>query len=85
MLYRESMSETAFGYTVETGTDAELLVLYRACLAALSVNQSYAIRGRSFTKADLSEVRDTITWLEKRVSAASGGIAYNVAAFKRAV
>lgn len=63
---------------VQTFTDAELLVLWRACLAAIATGQSYAIGGRTLTRADAKEAREMIDWLEARVSVASddgGGIA----------
>jgi hypothetical protein len=57
-------------------TDAELLALYREALAAIATGQSYTIRGKALTRADLSEVREMIAWLEKRVAATTtSGIA----------
>lgn len=50
-----------------TGTDQELLDLYRYALAAIATGQAYNIGGRQMTRADLAHVRDTITWLEQRV------------------
>lgn len=74
---------TAFGYTVQTGTDAELLLLYRAALAAISQGQSYQFGDKQLTRADLKEVREMITWLEDRVAAATlQGPAENVARMK---
>lgn len=65
---------------IGTGTNAELLELYRACLARISVNQSYTIGNRTFTMADLPEVRKTIDWLEPKVNVeASRGPAVNYA------
>ena len=51
-------------------TNAELLALYRQCLARISVSgQEYEIGTRRFTAADLAEVRATINELEQKVSA----------------
>jgi len=59
---------------IGTGTDAELLVLFRACLARISVaGQSYQMRGgRMYTSANITEVRKTIEWLEAKTQVASG-------------
>jgi hypothetical protein len=67
--------------TPETGTDAEMLALWKACLASISVvGQSYKIRERMFTHADLAEVRATVDWLEAKVAAVDGrGAAVNYA------
>lgn len=78
--------------TTNDYTDEELLALYREALARISVSgQSYqaAIMGqtRTFTSADLREVREQIEWLEKRIErdeAANGGeIPVNFARFTR--
>lgn len=59
---------------IGTGTDAELLVLFRACLARISVaGQSYQMKGgRMYTAANITEVRKTIEWLEAKVNTAAG-------------
>lgn len=54
-----------------TYTDAELLALYRECLARISQNQKYEIDDRVFEAADLPEVRKMVDWLEQKVNAAS--------------
>lgn len=65
-------------------TDAELLALYREAFAAVSVKgRSYTIGDRSFTAQDLNHIRDTITWLEQRITTASGGIASNLVRLNR--
>lgn len=55
------------------GTYAELLVLYKACLARIAVaGQSYQMRGgRIFTSANLTEVRNMVDWLEAKVQGES--------------
>lgn len=73
-----------FGYTPETGTDTELLVLWRAAFAKVSQHQSYKVGDRELTMADLPEIRATITWLESRVDNASSGPSFNYANMKRA-
>lgn len=55
-----------------TWTDAELLALYREALVELSVAQSTTIRGKTVTRAQIPHIRETITWLESRVSRHSG-------------
>lgn len=64
-----------FGYDAPaTGTYAEQLALWQACLAAISVvGQEYTIRDRTYTHADLKDVRETIDWLEEKVSAETTG------------
>jgi hypothetical protein len=69
--------------TTNDYTDAELLALYRECLARISVSgQSYQVMGRIFTAANLAEVRRQIEWLEGRINSASG-MATNIARIKR--
>lgn len=53
-------------------TDAELLTIYRAAMAALGTGQSYSINGRTMTRVDIAEVRETITWLEARIDTKTG-------------
>lgn len=69
----------AIDTNVQTFTDAELLAMFRLALVNVSTGQSYAINGRALTRADLSQIRETIEWLEERVNAASteaqGGLA----------
>jgi hypothetical protein len=47
--------------------DVTALAAFRQALLALSTSQSYEIDGRTVTRADLPAIRDTITWLEKRM------------------
>lgn len=70
------------------GTDAEMLVAFRQCMIAIAYHgQSYQIGKRMFTRADLAEVRETIDWLEGKVSAAAAtsGSATNYATRGRAL
>jgi hypothetical protein len=63
-----------------TYTDAELLEHFRECLVAIAVKgQEFEFEDRIYTRADLDEVRKTITWLESRVNAASVGMVVNLA------
>lgn len=58
-------------------TDQDLLDAFKACLLAVSTGQSYEINGRRMSRANLPEVMNTITWLEKRIAAAAdqtGGV-----------
>ena len=62
---------------VQVFTDAELLLLYRQCLAKIAIGQNYQLNGRMMTYADLKEVREMIEWLEERVVVAednNGGL-----------
>lgn len=68
----------AFNLTnaIGTGTDDELLEFARAAIAQiLLTGQAYGINGRTFDRADLAQLRETVTWLEGRVDAASGAAA----------
>jgi hypothetical protein len=69
-------------------TDAELLALYRECLARISVSgQSYQMTlgggTRNFTAADLKQVREMVTWLEDKISRVSAGSTVNYANLTR--
>lgn len=44
------------------------LAAWDAALVAASRNQSYSIEGRSLTRADVDEIRQTIDWLEARIA-----------------
>ncbi|MGB0972256.1 MAG: hypothetical protein ACPGVG_15045 [Mycobacterium sp.] len=57
--------------SVQAFTDAELLKLCRAAVAAITLGQSYSIGGRSLTRADLDSLWETIERLEGRIEAAS--------------
>lgn len=62
--------------SVQTFTDEDLLVLYRAALAAVATGKEYTIggrNGRTLTREDAKEIRETISWLEQRITNASGG------------
>jgi hypothetical protein len=53
-------------------SDQDLLALYREALAVITVKgQSYTISGRSFTMADIREIRQMVTHLESRISNSS--------------
>ena len=55
-----------------TYTDSELLDLYREAYAKLSVlGQETQLLGKRVTRADLSQIKDQIEWLEQRVDAAN--------------
>lgn len=41
-------------------------------MGALARGQSYTLNGRTLTRQDLKQVRETIEWLEERIQAASG-------------
>lgn len=59
---------------IGTGTDQEIVDLYRACLVAISFEgQSHTIGNRTFTHADVNAVQKIIETYEARVRAAAGG------------
>ncbi len=65
-------------------SDAELLALLREGVALIAATgQSYEIAGRKYNAASLPSMRDTIDWLETRISAASSGMVQNFARFTR--
>lgn len=73
---------------IGSGTDAELLVLVRAAIVSVTMHgQEYVIRGRTFRRADLAELRALEASLQSRVSAssASSGSRDNFATRQRAV
>jgi hypothetical protein len=54
-----------------TYTDAELLALFREAYARIATSgESYTIGSRSYSSANLTEIRDQIQWLEQRVAGA---------------
>jgi hypothetical protein len=57
----------------QTFTDAELLALTRHAIATiLAGGQAYGINGRSLTRADLTDLWETVRTLETRIAAAGG-------------
>lgn len=44
---------------------AEQIAAWKAALLAVASAQSYTISGRMLTKADLPEIRSTLSWLER--------------------
>lgn len=65
----------AFNVTnnVGTGSDSELLEFARAAIATITLTgQAYTINGRTLTRADLPELRETVDWLEQRIAADGG-------------
>lgn len=70
--------------TANTYTDAELLALFREGVALIAATgQSYQIAGRTYTASSLPAMRDTIDWLESRISATDYGISSNLARLVR--
>lgn len=51
-------------------TFSQLLDTYLNALNACGTNQSYTIDGRTFTRAELPEIRNTITWLQQQIAQA---------------
>lgn len=52
-------------------TNSALLTLYKEALEAIATGQSYTIGGRSLSRANIREVRETIEWLERRIRRAT--------------
>lgn len=49
-------------------TDAALLSAYQDALLAIAQGRSYTINGRTLTRENAREVRETIDWLERRIA-----------------
>lgn len=65
--------------TANTYTDAELLALLREGVAQIAATgKSYSIGSRTYTAANLNDMRETIDWLESRIASASSGLATNL-------
>ena len=70
--------------TANTYTDSELLALFREGVALIAATgQSYQIAGRMYNAANLPAMRDTIDWLEGRVTSDSSGLVTNYARLVR--
>ena len=71
--------------TANTYTDAELLSLFREGVALIAATgQSYQIAGRMYNAASLPAMRETIDWLEGRITSDSTGLVTNYARLVRA-
>lgn len=67
------MAKLAAGFTY---TDAEMLDLVREAIIKVSVHgQSYMIAGRTYTRANLTELENLRQKIEARVNGAASGIA----------
>lgn len=53
-------------------TDSELLDSYKTALLTVAGGQSYTINGRTLTRQNLKEIRETIDWLEERIGSGPG-------------
>lgn len=49
------------GFTLAEIT--EQVAAYKAALKAIATGQEYAVHGKRLTRADLAQVRETLTWL----------------------
>jgi len=57
-------------------TDQELLAIVREAIAKVTAfNQSYTIRGREYTRADLAELRQLEASLQAKITASTSGLA----------
>lgn len=67
------MAVTGQFYGLPAATLASLLTTYTTALTAVATTgQSYAIAGRSFTRADLPEIRQTIAEIVAAQNRAAG-------------
>lgn len=67
-----------------TYTDQELLDLVNEAIATVTkFNQSFSIRGRDYTRADLPALMQMKTNLEQRINRSSSGLARNLVRLKR--
>lgn len=75
-----------FGFTPATGTDAELLELVREAIATVcATGQSYVIRNREYTAADLDKLFKWETFLANRIERANSGMSRNFVRIHRRV
>lgn len=58
--------------TAETYTDAEQVALCKQGLAELTVAQSTTVRGKTYTKANIDELKELLRFWENRVASAAG-------------
>jgi hypothetical protein len=52
---------SASGFTAAELT--EQIAAYKAALKAIATGQEYAVHGKRLTRADLAQVRETLSWL----------------------
>lgn len=64
---------------VSTYTDAELLVLYRHCLATGAAGTTRQINGRMIQIPDIDKLMKLIDWLEARINTATDATAGGIA------
>jgi hypothetical protein len=64
-------------------SDQELLDAYKTALLIVASGQSYTINGRTLTRQNLKEIRDTITWLEERIGDEDGSGGFVLARFNQ--
>lgn len=59
--------------SIQTFTDAQLLILYRWALANNAAGQTRTIEGRTVAFPPLDQLMKAVDWLEGRENAVSGG------------
>lgn len=58
---------------LSTATLTTMLAEWQACLTSIATaNQSYSLAGRSFTRANLSEVSDMVAELQYAINLSAG-------------
>lgn len=50
----------------------EQIIIWKAALLAVATSQSYTVMNRTLTRADLPEIRATLTFLEKEKESTAG-------------
>lgn len=54
-------------------TDAQIVKMLKAAVVAVSTGQSVTVMGRTVSRANLAELRETLEFFENRVNAAEEG------------
>lgn len=65
-----------------TYTDQEMLTEIRAAIFAAVNNKAYSIGGRSYTRQDLTQLRQLEDYYTSKVAAATGSLSPTVARFR---
>lgn len=59
---------------LDAATLGTLKTAYTAALLAVAQNQSYSVSGRSFTRANLSEIKETLNQINRALEVANGTV-----------
>jgi hypothetical protein len=65
----------AFFMAIFTAAEIEeQITAYKAALLALATSQSYTVLGRTVTRANIQQIRDTLEWLNREKSIMAAGV-----------